>query len=425
MRIIILHCLVLLISLTNASGQSYKKHFTENTLRFDYQLAGNSEEIKVYPLEIKQEPFWSGNHKSLIDQFNLGTYRFKIKEQQSGHLIFMQGFSPLFQEWQTTNEAQNTNRTFYQVIRFPFPKHPVELCIEKRNWQGEFELIYATTINPENYFIRMETPQNNMVEKIIDNGHPNKKVDIAILAEGYTDNEMDKFVSDAQRLSDSLFSTAPFAEMKDHFNVYAVKTISEESGTDVPGEKIYKNTAFNSSFYTFDIPRYLTTIDMKSIHDAAAIVPYDQIYVLVNTERYGGGGFYNFLNVCTSDHELSKEVFIHEFGHGFAGLADEYYNSKVAYEDYYNLNVEPWEPNITTLVDFENKWSNQVNKEIPIPTPRTDQYLNTTGVFEGGGYMSKGIFSPVQDCRMKSNEADGFCPICQQAIIRVIKTYTE
>ena len=164
---------------------------------------------------------------------------------------------------------------------------------------------------------------------------------------------------------------------------------------------------------------------MKSVYDAASVAPYDHIYVLVNTERYGGGGFYNFLSVCTSDNSLTKEVFVHEFGHGFAGLGDEYYTSNVAYEDFYNLETEPWEPNITTLVDFDKKWKSILKETTPIPTPRKEKYKDDVGVFEGGGYMSKGIYSPVMDCRMKSNNADGFCPVCQEAIRRVIQFYSE
>ena len=225
---------------------------------------------------------------------------------------------------------------------------------------------------------------------------------------------MTKFLKDAKSLTDSLFKAAPFSEMKAYFNVYALKTPSQESGTDVPGENIFRNTLYNSTFYTFDISRYLTTSDMKTIHDKAAVVPYDQIIVLVNSNRYGGGGFYNYLNVCAAGNKLSTRVFIHEFGHSFAGLGDEYYTSEVAFEDYYNLKVEPWEPNLTTLVDFDSKWKSMVDSATPIPTPRYSDYSSKTGAFEGGGYVAKGIYSPMEDCRMKSNETPHFCPVCRK-----------
>ena len=263
------------------------------------------------------------------------------------------------------------------------------------------------------------------VEKIYYSGESAHKIDIAILAEGYTEAEMGKFVNDAKRLTDTLFACEPFLAMKNYFNVYAVKSSSVESGTDIPGENVYRNTVFNSTFYTFDISRYLTTSDMKSIHDMAAVVPYDQVIVLVNSARYGGGGFYNFVTVCTADHPLSPKVFVHEFGHGFGGLADEYYTSEVAYENYYNLKVEPWEPNLTTMVNFASKWKELVEPSTPLPTPRNDKYGAKVGAFEGGGYVSKGIYSPMENCRMKSNETSSFCPVCQQALRRTIIENTK
>jgi hypothetical protein len=248
---------------------------------------------------------------------------------------------------------------------------------------------------------------------------------LVILAEGYTANEIQKFADDSKRVTSYLFDEEPFKSGKEHFNVKAVFMPSAESGTDIPGERIYKNTAFNATFYTFDVPRYLTTSDMKTIYDVAATVPYDQIYILVNTERYGGGGFYNFLTICSADNELTREVFVHEFGHGFAGLGDEYYTSSVAYENYYNLEIEPWEPNLTPLIDFDKKWKNMISPSVPVPTPREARYSNTIGVFEGGGYMNKGIYSPYTDCRMKSNTAKCFCPVCTNAIKKTIEYYTK
>lgn len=403
----------------------YNSYFKNKSLRFDFLLGGNSKEVVVYPQEMKQEAFWAGSKTNLIDPFNYGSYRFHVYDLKSDSLIFSKGFSTLYQEWQTTAEAKTTNKTFYQAAIFPFPKRNVRLEIEARQWDGSFKTLYNTEIDPKNYFILKEAHNDYETIDIVKNGKPDKKVDLVILAEGYTSFEKDKFIEDAKRVSGYLFSEEPFKSEKKNFNVKAVFTPSVESGTDVPGEQIYKNTQFNSKFYTFNIPRYLTTSDMKTVYDAASAVPYDHIYVLVNTERYGGGGFYNFLSVCTSDNDLTKEVFVHEFGHGFAGLGDEYYNSSVAYEDFYNLKIEPWEPNLTTMVDFDTKWKSMLKKATPIPTPRKDKYNKTVGVFEGGGYLSKGIYSPATDCRMKSNVSDGFCPVCEESIRKVIKFYSE
>lgn len=422
--------LTILIFLICISGLSFSqnefnRYFKDNSMRFDFLLGGNSKEERVYPEQIKKETFWAGSKNNLLDQHNYGNYRFRIFDEKSDSLIFSKGFSTLFEEWQTTSEAKETYKTFYQSAIFPFPKRKIKLEIDSRQWEGNFKTIYKTVIDPANYFILNEMPIQFETVEILNNGDSENKVDIVILAEGYTEAEMKKFKDDAKRVTQYLFDEEPFKTEKQKFNVRAVLTPSLESGTDIPGENIYKNTRFNSTFYTFDVSRYLTTSDMKNILDAASIVPYDHIYVLVNTDRYGGGGFYNFVSVCTADNSLTKEVFVHEFGHGFAGLGDEYYNSEVAYEDFYNVKTEPWEPNLTTLVNFELKWKKMVADSVEIPTPRISKYTNTVGVYEGGGYMSKGIYSPFIDCRMKSNNAKHFCPVCKEAILKVIQYYTE
>jgi len=417
--------LILIFPAISNSQIDFNKYFRNESMRFDFLLGGNSSEEKVYREQIKKEPFWAGSKKNLTDPFNYGNYRFSVFDEKSDSLLFSKGFSTLFEEWQSTAEAKESDKTFYQSAIFPFPKRKIRLEIDSRQRDGNFKTIYKTEINPDNYFILNETPIQFETFEILNHGKPENKVDIVILAEGYTALEMEKFREDAKRVTQYLFDEEPFKSEKEKFNVSAVLTPSPESGTDIPGEHIYKNTRFNSTFYTFDVSRYLTTSDMKNILDAAALVPYDHIYVLVNTERYGGGGFYNFLSVCTSDNSLTKEVFVHEFGHGFAGLGDEYYTSEVAYEDFYNLKIEPWEPNITTLVNFDSKWKSMVKESVEIPTPRTAKYENTVGVYEGGGYMSKGIYSPYIDCRMKSNTAKGFCPVCAESIKKVIQFYSE
>ncbi|HKJ40697.1 MAG TPA: M64 family metallopeptidase [Sunxiuqinia sp.] len=400
---------------------NFSDYFKNNTLRIDYLLNGTDSTAGVIVKQMKQEPYYGGSHTNLVDPYNMGTYRYQVFDQKTGTLLFSQGFCPLFQEWQTTEEAKTQKGSFYQVAILPFPKKDIRFVIDQRNWDGKFEPIFSININSENYFIRNEAVSKHKVIKLEDNGKPANKVDVVFLPEGYTAGEMGKFLDDTKRLCKALFDVNPFKKHKKDFNLYAVEVPSQESGSDVPGEHIYKNTAFNSTFYTFDTPRYLTSQDMKSIHDAAADVPYDQVYLLVNTDRYGGGGFYNFICVSSVDNELSDNVFIHEFGHSFAGLADEYYTSDVAYSDYYNLTVEPWEPNITTLVDFKSKWADLVAKDTPIPTPRIPKYSKVVGVFEGGGYVDKGIYSPMEDCRMKSNVPDAFCPVCQRAIERAIE----
>ena len=414
--------IVMLISITSfAFGQvNFEDYFENKSLRVDYLMGGSAKDQTVFIKELKEEPFWGGSKTNLIDQFGFGTFKFKLIDAETKVLLYSKGFNSLFQEWQTTAEAKELKRAFYQVNVMPFPKRPVLFVLESRKWNGEMEQIFEFEIDPTNYFIGKEKPNTIVSNRVMGEGDPATSVDVAFIAEGYTLEEMGKFRADVKRIAGYLFDVPPFKHYQNNFNIYALEAISEESGTDVPGENIYKNTAVNTTFYTFDIDRYLTTFDIKSLHDIAANVPYDQIFVLINTKRYGGGGFYNYYTSCSSDHPLTYEVSSHEFGHGFVGLGDEYYSSEVAYEDFYNLEIEPWEPNLTTLVDFDKKWKRMLNDSIPISTPRTKEYENKIGVFEGGGYSSKGIYSPFQDCKMKTNNMKHFCPVCEEAAEKMI-----
>ncbi len=418
-------CACMLFPVLSHAQDSYYHFFNDSALQVDYLLGGTDSVTEVFVEQMKKEPYYSGARINLIDTKDYGTFRYQAFDEESGKLIFSKGFCPLFQEWQTTDEAKSMRRSFYQAALLPFPKKAIRLTVDRKNWDGTYKRLISVKINPNDYFILNEKVAGYEYKEVLKSGAPEHKVDLVFLPEGYTKDEMGKFMNDVSRMMQILFAAKPFDRHKSDFNIYAVMVPSVESGTDIPGEHIYRNTAFNSTFYTFDTPRYLTTTDMKDIYDAAAVVPYDQIYVLVNSKRYGGGGFYNFLTVSTVDNEKTPQVLVHEFGHAFAGLADEYYSSSVAYENYYNLKIEPWEPNITTLVDFGSKWKDMLEPGTPVPTPRENQYKGTLGVFEGGGYLDKGIYSPEMDCRMKSNEASGFCPVCQRAIERAIDWYCK
>lgn len=409
---------------STTAQKSFSENFEDNTLRFDFVLAGNHQDISVFPEQMKKEPGWAGTLRADTGAPGYGTYRFRLVDPASNELLFVKGFTTLFQEWQTTAEAKKISKSFYQGIFMPFPKKPVTLVIEYRNYDGVFVEIFRTSIDPSDYFIRVETASPD-VTVVSGKGESHRKVDLVFLGDGYTADQKEKFLSDVRRMTDYLFSVEPFDKNRDRFIVKAVWTPSSEPGTDVPGTRIYRKTQFNSTFYTFDVDRYLTTSDMRSVYDALSGVTWDHFFLLVNTEMYGGGGFYNLMGIGSSDHALSEKVMVHEFGHSFAGLGDEYYNSEVAYEDFYNLKIEPWEPNITTLTGFESKWKHMLKPGTPVPTPRESKFTQTLGVFEGGGYMSKGIYSPMMDCRMKSNVTDDFCPVCQSAIQRIIDLHCE
>jgi hypothetical protein len=420
-------CIILFILLpAYLTGQTdFSEWFHEKSLRVDFYLAGNNQEVRVYPAGMKEEPFWGGTFTKLVDPFDYGNIKYEVFDPQSGKLLFSRGYSTLFQEWQTTAEAKKLEKAFFESARFPFPKQTVKFVLSKRERDGNFSSIYETIIDPADYFIIREKSADVSVTLIHGSGDHRRNVDIAFLAEGYTAAEMEKFRNDVRKMAGVLFAEPPYDLYRDRINIWAVEAVSAESGTDVPGEGIYVSTALNSSFYTFDLDRYLTTQDLKKVYDYAGAAPWDNIVVLINSSRYGGGGMYNYYSGTTVDHALSPKVFVHELGHGFAGLGDEYYSSEVAYEEFYPLHVEPWEPNITTLVNFAAKWKDLIAEGTPVPTPNESTYRAITGLFEGGGYMVKGIYRPAYDCRMKSNGPDGFCEVCQRAIAAMIEFYLE
>ncbi|MCX6282514.1 MAG: M64 family metallo-endopeptidase [Bacteroidetes bacterium] len=403
---------------------SFDDCFLNKTLRIDYFLAGNSSTENVFFREMREEPNYGGPHNDLLALKNTGTYRYMLIDSASGRLVFAKGFSSIFQEWRGTPEAKEISRAFSMVAVMPFPKKTMQFVIEKRSYEtGIFQKLFEMRIRPDDYFILKDSIRRLKVETLMYSGVPASHVDVAFLAEGYTEAEINKFIADARSMMDYFLSVEPYSNFRDKFNFYAVISPSEESGVTIPGKELYVNTNIHSSFYTFDMDRYLTSFDTKSIYDIAANVPYDAIFVLVNSKRYGGGGFYNHYCEGTVDNQYSMVVAIHEFGHSFAGLADEYYNAEVTYSDFYNTKTEPWEKNITTNKDFASKWKDLIPLGIPVPTPRKAEYNDVTGMFEGGGYVSKGVYSPSMDCRMKSNEASGFCPVCRKAITEMIEYY--
>ena len=404
----------------------FDTYFTESSLRVDYCLTGNRTTTTYSLKELIHEPYWSGSKTNLVDSLEFGNFIVKVYEAGTDKLLFSKGYQNLFGEWQTTLEALNVTKSFEESVVVPFPKVKIDIALTYKNWDGELIEGMRLTVSPDDYFIRDYNNLNLPVyDAWIGNKDYTKAVDIVILPEGYTQAEMGKFVKDCDFFVKSLFDYAPYDRYRESFNIRGVMAASEESGCTMPGDHIYKNTAMRFSFWTFDSERYCMSTDNRDIRDLAGQVPYDQIYVLVNTDKYGGGGIYNFYCSSASSNHFSGDVIIHEFGHGFAGLADEYYTDETGYDHMYNLELEPWEPNLTTLKDFSNKWGDMLNKKTPVPTPREPKYEQTIGVFEGGGYESKGMYSPHMDCLMKTFKGHEFCPVCQRAIERMILYYSK
>jgi hypothetical protein len=332
----------------------------------------------------------------------------------------------LFNEWQFTEEAKKTTRTFTETVVMPFPKKDVRIEFLSRNFMGIFEKKFEYTVDVKSYFISDERQMVYPVHDALISGDPATKIDVVILPEGYTAAEMDKFKADCDKFAAELFKFEPFTQNRDKFNIRAVLAPSAESGTDIPGDKTWKNTLMNSSFYTFDSERYLMTSDFRSVRNLAANAPYDQIYILVNSSKYGGGAIYNFYSTSVNSNASAAKIFVHEFGHGFAALGDEYDDGSTSFNDMYPLNVEPWEPNITNLVKFENKWQHMLPSDTPVPTPLDNNtYALQLGVYEGAGYIAKGLYRPTPDCLMRSFKGDKFCPVCSEAIQRMIDYYTN
>lgn len=428
MKKFIILCAAALLSIAAFAQQpKYETYFTPDRLRIDLTFAGDASYQKIYLDGLVKECAWSGSKTNLIDTFNYGEYRLEVQTLQ-GEAIYSKGFNTLFQEWRTTADAVTTPQAFCSSYTIPYPKEKVVLKVYERvKATGVYSEIFSIGINPADKLISHEVANSWKVSSLMQNGDPATKVDLCFIAEGYTAQEMEKFRADALRFTEYLFTMAPYNRHKEDFNIWLVESISEESGTDIPHEDVWKKTVANSNFYTFRSDRYLTAQNQKTICQIATAAPYDALYVIVNNEKYGGGGIYNFYGLSASNCKWAEEVFVHEFGHSFAGLGDEYYDSSTSYEEFYNIKIEPWEPNLTTLVNFESKWKDMLPSGTSVPTPPlSDPKDNVSmGVFEGGGYMAKGIYRPVMDCRMKTNQAQGFCPVCQRAIEKMIGYYCK
>jgi len=427
MKKFILVFVISLLSVPVFSQINFDDYFTYSTMRFDYSRAGNSESNDIFLEQIKKEPYWSGNPKNLIDKFNYGHYKYLVYDSADSKLIFSKGYNTIYDEWQTTPEAKLLKRSFYETVIFPFPKKTVKLELHERNKNGVFDKKYEIYINPYDKYINQDMPRNFVTNKIVNSGDPLHKVDVVFLPEGYTKDEMEKFRKDADRFAGYFLECSPYKENKDKINIWTVEAISDESGVDNPGLNNWKNTIMNFTFYSLDVERYLMSVDIKSIRDLASLVPYDNICIISNTDKYGGGAIYNYYTSFPADDKNGNGPYliVHEFGHHFACLGDEYYTSQVSVEDYYSFTVEPYEANLTTLVDFDKKWKDMLEPGIPIPTPATEEYIGKLGVFEGGGYVAKGVYRPMFDCTMKSRSYNNFCPVCKKAIIEMINYYSE
>ena len=412
--------LLLIVFFAQKSDAQFSKHFNDKTLRLDYYHCGNSGTEQFFFDELIEEPFWAGSKTNLIDTKGFGNHFVEVRTAETKELIYSRGYCTLFGEWQTTPEAKTTQKCYPESVVMPFPQDKVVVSITSRNKEGVFEKMFEYSVDPNSYFIKKQR-KDLPVFDIVNSGDPAEKVDIVFLPEGYTEDQKELFMEDCRKFTNEFFGYEPYSKNKNKFNVRGVWAASKQEGPDIPGDDIWNETCIKASYYTFDSERYLMVNDFQVVRDIAGNAPYDYIYILANTDKYGGGAIYNFYGISAAHHEdETGKIFIHEFGHLFAGLGDEYVGG-VEYSDFYPTNVEPWEPNLTTLVNFDKKWKNMLPEGAPVPTPEKQWKKEKLGVYEGGGYVSKGVYRPWINCLMNNlHTIDVFCPVCSKSIQEVI-----
>ena len=402
---------VLLASTIHVNAQRFDDYFEDRTLRLDYTFAGNHEHQELYVDELVSLPHWYGRRQRLDEVPLKGNGEITVRSKADGKVIYRHTFSSLFQEWLSTEESKRTMKSFENVFLVPFPKAAVDITVTLRDYHEKVNASMTHSVDPKDILIRktgeeLATPYITL-QKASDT---TRCIHVAYVAEGYQQHEMGTFLEDCKIAMESLFAHEPFKQMQDRFNMVAVMSPSAESGTSWPAKGIWKNTVLGSHFDTFYSDRYLTTLHLKKLHDVLAGIPYEHIIILVNTDHYGGGGIYNSYNLTYAHGSAFRPVVVHEFGHSFGGLGDEYpYGND---DPMYFADTEPWEPNLTTKHDFNGKWE-QLVKE------------GKAGLVEGGGYLSKGVWRGFENCRMRTNEEPEFCLVCRQALIRLIDFYTK
>ena len=411
-------------------AQDFDKHFADSTLRLDYIFGGRAGQDARCSLMLdgaSRTPGWAGRRHNLSSVPLRGNGRIVMTDPLTSDTLYVTSFSTLFQEWFSTPEATRTAKAFENTFLVPLPKAPANVSVELYGVDGGVMGTMTHTVDPKDILIAdRSTLPANPHRYIHQGGAPSDVIDVAILAEGYTPAEADKFYADAQTAVDAILSHEPFRSRAKDFNFVAVAAPSADSGVTVPRLGEWKSTAVGSNFSTFYSDRYLTTGNVKSIHDCLVNIPYEHIIILANTTEYGGGGIYNFYTLTTAGHSNFRPVVVHEFGHSFGGLGDEYfYEDDDMSDPVYVSGVEPWEPNLTTLTDFASKWQDILAPSTPVPTSPSDAAKYPVGVYEGGGYQFKGVYRPADDCRMRTNTSPSFCPVCTRAIDRLIDFYVK
>ncbi|MDH3455584.1 MAG: IgA Peptidase M64 [Gemmatimonadota bacterium] len=449
----------------------FDRFFVDKTMRVDYFHTGNASTEIVSLDRIVSDGPWAGSTTTLLDDTNLGKYVYEVIDTLTGSIMYSRGFASIYGEWETTPEARERSRTFHESLRFPWPKAPVRVVLKKRDDQNAFVEFASLDIDPSDRSVNpADLPPRGRVWTVFEHGPPQQKVDLVLLGEGYTEEELPTFHNDVRRLTEALFAYEPFKSRRQDFNVRAIDLPAAESGVSRPHAGKYRRNPVATQYSIFDSERYVLTYDNRTLRDVISAAPYEYVAILVNEKQYGGGGIYNFHATAAVGSAFADYLFVHEFGHHFAGLADEYYTSPVAYETGAMEHIEPWEPNVTSLHSAAAlKWRDLVSADTPLPTPwakeqfeahsravlerrvalietqapeaefdalfreqqaierdmlNSMEYSGHVGAFEGASYESRGLYRPEIDCIMFSRNMMRFCEVCQRAIARIIDLYT-
>lgn len=440
---------------------------TPRTMRLDYYHTGTASEEQFALDGVALEGEWPGHPDRMIDNTNLGKYYFEVLDSKTSRLLYSRGFASVFGEWELTPEAASERRAFHESVRFPAPAAPVRVVLKKRDRANAFRQVWSVVVDPAaNTIDRSGPPAGVHVWAVMKNGEPRDKVDLLLMGDGYTAAEMEKWHNDARRLTELLFAASPFKEHRADFNVWAIDTPAGESGISRPSDGRWRHSPLRTAYDAFGSERYILTFDNKRVRELASAAPYEFIEIVANSREYGGGGIFNLYATVAADNEWTPYVFVHEFGHHFAGLADEYYTSDVSYSSS-TERVEPWEPNVTADPNAA-KWADLIAPGTPLPTPWLKQEFESderriqarrrelraqhrpeeeiealfreemgldrklldsgdnagkTGAFEGANYEARGYYRPQTDCIMFTRNPVGFCSVCRRAIERVIELY--
>jgi hypothetical protein len=455
-----------------SSPAAFDAAFTRRTMRLDLFHTGGprGEVVAVAGAGAMDDGPWAGSLTRLLDDTNLGTHFFEVRDARTNRVLFSRGYSSMYAEWETTSEPKKASRTFPESLRFPWPKGPVQVVLSRRDPENVFQPLFTTVVDPA---AANPAPRAALgkVWTVFENGPATEKLDLLMLGEGYSEKDLPKFHADVKKLVDLLFSYEPFKSHKADFNVRAVDLPSAESGVLRPDSKIFRRTPLSAQYGIFGSERYVLTYDDRALREAAGAAPYDFLEILVNDARYGGGGIFNAQATAAVDSSWAEYLFVHEFGHHFAGLADEYYTSDVAYETGAAEKPEPWEPNVTAHPSRAAlKWADLVETATPLPTPWDKEKFETrsreiqktrraivaagkppsaldelfreeareetallgsmkwsgkVGAFEGAAYEAKGLYRSSADCIMFTRDSVGFCPVCRRAITRIIDQYAR